>query len=357
MKKSILSNPAFRYIFEVFVIIFSVTISFYIQDLLNEKDREKLKNDTLKGVLIDMETDISQYNLALDILKYRLIQADSLIMGYYENNRINQVRNYWGFQGQKISMNSLVNTGAIEYIKNPELIRELSFHYDFHYDSMTDNSNAFENLFINLMDYLNKNYEVQGMDNLEIKDLDNIAKTFGSTYYRFSDKEINKMKNDIWLKNHMYNYKLILRLYLSGYTTGLNRIMKINELIIEEINNWPNEKNILTNPAFRYIFEVFIIVFSVTVSFYIQEVINKKEKIELKNKALKGVLMELKSDVSNFNNASGILKARIRMGEEFLNGEVNNSKLNQLMLTFSFTGQNSNYNSLVSTGVIEFIDN
>ena len=116
-------------------------------------------------------------------------------------------------------------------------------------------------------------------------------------------------------------------------------------------------KNILTNPAFRYIFEVFIIVFSVTVSFYIQEVINKKEKIELKNKALKGVLMELKSDVSNFNNASGILKARIRMGEEFLNGEVNNSKLNQLMLTFSFTGQNSNYNSLVSTGVIQFIDN
>jgi hypothetical protein len=45
------------------------------------------------------------------------------------------------------------------------------------------------------------------------------------------------MKNDIWLKNHMYNYKLILRLYLSGYTTGLNRIMKINELILEEINN------------------------------------------------------------------------------------------------------------------------
>ena len=117
------------------------------------------------------------------------------------------------------------------------------------------------------------------------------------------------------------------------------------------------KKTLLTNPAFRYIFEVFIIVFSVTVSFYIQEVINKKEKIELKNKALKGVLMELKSDVLNFNNASGILKRRIRMGEEFLNGEVNNSKLNQLMLTFSFTGQNSNYNSLVSTGVIEFIDN
>ena len=221
----------------MFVIIFSVTISFYIQDLLNEKDREKLKNDTLKGILIDMETDLNSYDLALDILKFRLIQADSLILGYYENNRINQVRNYWSFQGQNISMNSLVNTGAIEYIKNPQLLRELSFHYDFHYNSMRDNSNAFENLFVSLMGYLNKNYDVMGMDNLDIEDLDNIGKTFSSTYYKFSDKEINKMKNDIWLKNHMYNYKLILRLYLSGYTRGLNRIKKINELILEEINN------------------------------------------------------------------------------------------------------------------------
>ena len=39
---------------------------------------------------------------------------------------------------------------------------------------MRDNSNAFENLFIRLMDYLNNNYEVEGMDNLDIEDLDNI---------------------------------------------------------------------------------------------------------------------------------------------------------------------------------------
>ena len=53
-----------------------------------------------------------------------------------------------------------------------------------------------------LKDYLNKNYEVEGMDNLALEDLDNIGKTFGSTSYKFSDKEINKMKNDVWLKNH-----------------------------------------------------------------------------------------------------------------------------------------------------------
>ena len=74
-----------------------------------------------------METDINQYNVALDILKFRLIQADSLIMGYYDKNRINRVRNYWGFQGQQISMNSLVNTGAIEYIKKPRINQRIIF--------------------------------------------------------------------------------------------------------------------------------------------------------------------------------------------------------------------------------------
>ena len=48
MKKSILSNPAFRYIFEVFIIVFSVTVSFYIQNELNERDKMELKNESLK---------------------------------------------------------------------------------------------------------------------------------------------------------------------------------------------------------------------------------------------------------------------------------------------------------------------
>ena len=61
------------------------------------------------------------------------------------------------------------------------------------------------------------------------------------------------------------------------------------------------KKSILSNPAFRYIFEVIVIVFSVTLSFYIQDVLNKREKIELKNKGLSGVLMELERDVFHFN--------------------------------------------------------
>ena len=47
----------FRYIFEVIIIIFSVTASFYIQDLLNSKDKDEAKNKGLEGVLIELKKD------------------------------------------------------------------------------------------------------------------------------------------------------------------------------------------------------------------------------------------------------------------------------------------------------------
>ena len=60
------------------------------------------------------------------------------------------------------------------------------------------------------------------------------------------------------------------------------------------------KKALLTNPVFRYIFEVFIIVFSVTISFYIQEKINTQNKIDDKNAGLNGVLSDLKKDENYF---------------------------------------------------------
>ena len=51
MKKALLTNPAFRYIFEIIVIVFSVTLSFYIQDVLNDREKIELKNESLQGVL------------------------------------------------------------------------------------------------------------------------------------------------------------------------------------------------------------------------------------------------------------------------------------------------------------------
>ena len=68
MKKSIFSNLGFRYFFEVIVIVFSITASFYIQDLLNKKNQIELKNKALEGVLIELRKDREFLLLQLQII-------------------------------------------------------------------------------------------------------------------------------------------------------------------------------------------------------------------------------------------------------------------------------------------------
>ena len=133
MNKSILSNPAFRYIFEVFIIIFSVTISFYIQDVLNERDKLELKNESLEGVLIDLEKDKEFYNAALRSIFNRLNSSDRLIEKGIDSGILNSFLSYWGFVGHDASIKSLIATGAVEYISNKNLIEELTKYYENQY--------------------------------------------------------------------------------------------------------------------------------------------------------------------------------------------------------------------------------
>jgi hypothetical protein len=117
------------------------------------------------------------------------------------------------------------------------------------------------------------------------------------------------------------------------------------------------KKSLLTNPAFRYVFETFVIVFSLTTSFFIQDVLNDREKIELKNKGLNGVLRDFEENKKNFIYTSNVISTRIKLTEDILERNTSNQNLRSVMLTWGFTGQNSNFKSLISTGVVEYIDN
>ena len=110
--------------------------------------------------------------------------------------------------------------------------------------------------------------------------------------------------------------------------------------------------SILNTPAFRYIFEIIVIVFSVTLSFYIQDVLNERDKIELKNESLEGIINDLVKDFENFNSAQEVLGVRVKSAEKFLSGQVSNVLINRIISTYDFAGVDSNYKSLLSTGAI-----
>ena len=78
MKNSLLNNPAFRYIFEIIVIVFSVILSFYIQDVLNDWEKIELKNIGLKAVLSDLEKYKEFYSGGIDRINWTQANIDSL---------------------------------------------------------------------------------------------------------------------------------------------------------------------------------------------------------------------------------------------------------------------------------------
>ena len=79
MKNSLLTNPAFRYIFEIIVIVFSITLSFYIQDILNDMEKIEQKNLSLSGVIDDLNKDLENFNGAITLARMRTRNIDTLL--------------------------------------------------------------------------------------------------------------------------------------------------------------------------------------------------------------------------------------------------------------------------------------
>jgi hypothetical protein len=241
MKKSILSNPAFRYIFEVFVIIFSVTISFYIQDILNERDKMELKNESLKGVLIDLDKDKEFYNAALNSIFSRLNSSDRLIEKGIDSGVLNSFLTYWGFVGHDASIKSLIATGAIEYISDKNLIEELTKYYENQYSVLYDTAENEENLYWEIMTYMKVNYRFGEMIKSDRTYIKNWFTGKGGDkgnplHMEFDNLLLSKLNKDQYFINHALQLKRLGSLHAGFYEHALVEIEKLRVLIDNELN-------------------------------------------------------------------------------------------------------------------------
>ena len=225
MKKSILSNPAFRYIFEVFVIVFSVTISFYIQDMLNEKDRIEIKNKALSGVLKDITGDRFSLNEGLDVNKKRRESILDFIDKRINNNTISSIRRYKSFLGNNSNYETLQSTGAIESIENEELFVNLNNYYKFTYQLLLESASNDKDSFLKFLDHTEKNYKIDSSSWVSA----NFVVYYGSN-------ELKKMVNDDILISQLTNQKQLMGLNDYFQRRGLNQLKRIDSLIRLEIN-------------------------------------------------------------------------------------------------------------------------
>jgi hypothetical protein len=225
MKKTLLTNPAFRYIFEVFIIIFSVTISFYIQDVLNEKDRIEIKNKALTGVLKDISGDRFSLNEGLDINKKRRESINYLIDKRIDNNTISSIRRYKSFLGNNSNYETLQSTGAIESIENQELFINLNNYYKFTYQLLVESALNDKDSFLKFIDYTERNYKI-----------DSSSWVNGNFVVYYGNNELKKMANDDIIISQLTNQKQLMGLNDFFHRRGLNQLKLIDSLIKLEIN-------------------------------------------------------------------------------------------------------------------------
>jgi len=225
MKKTLLTNPAFRYIFEVFIIIFSVTISFYIQDVLNEKDRVEIKNKALSGVLKDMNGDRFSLNEGIDVNKKRAKSIDDFINKKIDNNTISSIRRYKSFLGNNSNYETLQSTGAIESIESEELLINLNVYYKFTYQLLLESASNDKESFLKFIDYTEKNYKI-----------DSSSWVKGNFVVHYGSNELKKMVDDDILISQLTNQKQLIGLTDFFHIRGLNQLKLIDSLIRIEIN-------------------------------------------------------------------------------------------------------------------------
>mgnify|MGYP001279308440 CR=1 FL=1 len=236
MKKYIYNTPAFRYIFEIIVIVFSVTLSFYIQDVLNDRENIELKNESLEGVLADLKEDLDGFNAAHKTLSNRIEVSEKFLSGEVSNESINKILLTYGFLGIDSNYKSLVSTGAIEYINDELLIKELTSYYEISYSLLKDLSGQYKHFYLDLFDFMSVNYPIKSMEKLILIDnkIDSARKTISLNYDR---KTLLKLQKNHEFKNRVYSMKRIVVVFMLFYEQAIDRNKKLSQLIKQELKN------------------------------------------------------------------------------------------------------------------------
>ena len=229
MKKSILNTSAFRYIFEIIVIVFSVTLSFYIQDVLNDREKIELKNIGLKVVLSDLEKDKEFYSGGISRMNVTQANIDSLTnKNIIPTNKMVEsgARRYFGFVGQDRNYNSMISTGSIEFISNKDLTEIIHLYYGRRYDLMKDFSQQDEKYFNDIEKHLNSNFEA---DHLKLNEYN---------FYNFiySPSILKKIGADKTLRNMLFQKKWSNHWYIREMSKSLETLDRLKQLIEAEID-------------------------------------------------------------------------------------------------------------------------
>ena len=105
---------------------------------------------------------------------------------------------------------SLVSTGAIEFVNDKLLIKELTSTTEINYSVLKD-FKAIQHFYLDIFDFITSKYPIESMNKISLVD-DLLNK--GSTSFKYNKKTLLKLNQDFEIKNHVYSLKRIIIFYI-----------------------------------------------------------------------------------------------------------------------------------------------
>lgn len=223
-----------RYLLEFIVIVFGISISFYIEKVNLNSYNEKLKNISLEKIYKNLTQDLEDLEYNISVHKDFASSGNHIIQrgDYLFENEKDSLGYHLSlistgltfFLDNKEEYSGMKNSGLIELIENQDLVSSLQTRY-----AETKIFKVFDDLFLRL--YME-------LKSIAFKDISNQRKAFETFYGPLTygayigDKPINgETINYIIEKTGFHNF------YIQIMESRINEDKKILKLIEEELNS------------------------------------------------------------------------------------------------------------------------
>ena len=228
----------FKYIIEGVVIILSVFLSFYFEDVRKTNENFETKNELVSDLIVSLDDDLNQINNLIEILteaENDILAILSDIDSKHKNfTDLEAVKTLLGvevgisFFPKDGIFEQLISTGTFELIKNNELKRNLLEMFNHQKERNYATSTEIDRWNINFRGVCLKKFRVRFSYN-----------SFDGEFYGSRSLNTFVFDNDYYLSNDFYGLMSQAQYYANMYMRLLNDIKKsystAKSLSIEEI--------------------------------------------------------------------------------------------------------------------------
>tara|TARA_Y100000996_G_C22546151_1_gene651921 strand:+ start:1000 stop:1704 length:705 start_codon:yes stop_codon:yes gene_type:complete len=227
-----MNKIVYKYFFEFIVIVFGITISFYLEDY-RQKEEMKTLSLALKKNLLNEIYEIEKYLEEREIafkgdqklllaLQDESLKVDSIFKIQDKPYLYGAALfNYRGFGPPVAFYNSLVNDGKIRYLESSDLKKELDLMHNVHYSYVKSNVQDEAIAQRKVMDYFQINYPRLFI----LSDSDKPNKTYAK-------KIKNAIDNDVTLRAILYQKSLAIQQKVVGFDRYKKSLIELKKLLL-----------------------------------------------------------------------------------------------------------------------------